>query len=980
MKLNELKLIVLKSASIANKKEGEEAFNQGLVTSFKGKKADNIYNIQGKVKDKDGVKVFDTLIRINLQKKRLDRVQCSCEQFKEFDTSGYMLMCPHIIATAYKFFSLLSKDKKEEAEETDKEVPVEEKKQENTCAAKLLRKQEKDFVYYQGQKDPKSPRVILQPNKLKAFLESIENRKIKFKFDYIEFTVPILYEDLPLTFNLKEEGERIVLTTHKQLPVPLNSNNDVYYFKNELYLPSKGQIDSYAPLYEKLKAKGRLVYKKDINNYMKLISILRNITKEINISEGLRNFISDLSRPEFLIFEEKDKVYCEVFLNYGTRKVNLAGESKSAEAFIRDNKKEEKLLMKLEKYGFIKLKDRFLFTGGDEELFNILSGKGESIRSLGKVILGRGFKDRKIYNSAAVKADLYESGGFYDFSYSIGDLDREELNSAFEAYKSESKFYKTKSRGFIDFEDDSVRSFFNLLEALNINEAMEAEKVSLEKSKALYLYENIKGSGIGFVKGSEALEEIENKLTNINARDIALPEDFKGTLREYQIKGYKWLKTLSEVGFGGILADEMGLGKTIQTIAFLLSEPGKKTLITCPTSLIYNWKEELQKFAPSLKVLIVHGSERLEKMGSIGEYDVLLTTYGTLRLDIEHYKDVIFDYCIIDEGQNIKNAAAQNTRVIKEIKAKTRFALTGTPLENNLTELWSIFDFVMPGYLYSKEKFEEKFLYGSDENFESLKLLIKPFILRRTKKEVISELPDKIEKKFLVHMTMAQKAVYSSYVKSVRAALKNNMEGKFEMLSHLTKLRQLCLDPSLIIEEYQGGSGKLEVAMELIRNHIADGGKMLLFSQFTSALDKIGQRLAREEIKFFHLDGRTRPKDRIKRVKEFNNSEEVKVFLISLKAGGTGLNLTAANLVIHFDPWWNPAVEDQATDRAHRIGQKNVVEVIKLVAKGTIEEKIILLQEDKKELIANILTGELQNSSLLNSLTTEDLVQLFGRD
>lgn len=980
MKLNELKLIVLKSASISNKKEGEEIFRQGLITYFKGKKMDIIYNIQAKVKDKNGLEEFNTLIRVNLQKKKLDRVQCSCSQFKEFDTSGYTLMCPHITATAYKFFSLLSKEKKEEAKEPDKEIEVEEKKQENLCSARLLRKTEKDFVYYQGQKDPKSLRFNIQPNKLREFLESIENKKIKFKYDYIEFTVPILYEDLPITFNLKEEEERIVLTTHKQLPIPLNPNNDVYYFKNELYLPSKSQIDSYAPLYEKLKVNGRIVYRKDIINYMKLISILRNITKDINISEGLKKFISDLSSPEFLIFEEKGKIYCEVFLNYGVRKVNIVSEIKSTEAFIRDYKKEEKLLMKIEKYGFIKLKDRFMFTGGDEELFNILSGKGESIRSLGKVSLGRGFKDKKIYNSASINAELYEAEGFYNFSYNIGDVDREELKSAFEAYKSESKFYKTRSRGFIDFEDDSVRNFFNLLEALDLNETIEDGKASLEKNKALYLYENMKNSGIGFIKGSENLEEIENKLTNINDRDIALPEGFKGTLREYQIKGYKWLKTLSEVGLGGILADEMGLGKTIQTIAFILSERGKKTLITCTTSLIYNWKEELLKFAPSLRVLIVHGPERLNKIGNLVEYDIILTTYGTLRLDIDYYRDTVFDYCIIDEGQNIKNAVAQNTRVIKEIKAKCRFALTGTPIENNLTELWSIFDFVMPGYLYSKEKFEEKFLYGSDENYESLKLLIKPFILRRTKKEVISELPDKIEKKFIVHMTTAQKAIYSSYVKSIKNAMKNNIEGKFEMLSHLTKLRQICLDPSLIIEEYEGGSGKLEIAMELIKNHIADGGKMLLFSQFTSALDKIGERLAKEEIKFFHLDGRTRPKDRIKRVKEFNDSEEVKVFLISLKAGGTGLNLTAANLVIHFDPWWNPAVEDQATDRAHRIGQRSVVEVIKLVAKGTIEEKIILLQEDKKELIANILTGELQNSSLLNSLTTEDLIQLFGRD
>jgi SNF2 family DNA or RNA helicase len=446
------------------------------------------------------------------------------------------------------------------------------------------------------------------------------------------------------------------------------------------------------------------------------------------------------------------------------------------------------------------------------------------------------------------------------------------------------------------------------------------------------------------------------------------------------MKGFKWLRTISELGFGGILADEMGLGKTIQTIAFLLSEKRKITLIACPTSLIYNWKEEFQKFAPSLKVLIVHGAQRVDTINSFSDYDVILTTYGTLRLDIDYYTDIIFDYCIIDEGQNIKNASAQNTKVIKEIKAKRRFALTGTPIENNLTELWSIFDFVMPGYLYSKEVFQEKFISRGEENLESLKLLIKPFILRRIKKEVMKELPEKVEKKLLVEMTDPQKALYSDYIKRIKNAMRNNKDGRIEILSYLTKLRQICLDPSLIIEDYNGGSGKMEVAVELIKEHIASGGKVLLFSQFTSALDKIGERLNKEKINFFHLQGKTKPKDRIKLVKDFNSSESVKVFLISLKAGGTGLNLTSANLVIHFDPWWNPAVEDQATDRAHRIGQKSIVEVIRLVSKGTIEEKIILLQEDKKELINDILTGELQNSGLLSSLSKDDLIQLFDRD
>ena len=531
----------------------------------------------------------------------------------------------------------------------------------------------------------------------------------------------------------------------------------------------------------------------------------------------------------------------------------------------------------------------------------------------------------------------------------------------------------------MDFEDEGVKNFFNLIEALNINEKIEKGLIKIDRNKALYLNEKLKDRNLQFIRGAEILADIEGTLININKMDMRIPVNLKTTLRGYQIEGFKWLKSLSALGFGGILADEMGLGKTIETIAFLLAEENKKSIIISPTSLIYNWKAELEKFAPSLKVAIVHGekSDRLKVIENLKDYDVILTTYGTLKMDILQYENIVFDHCIIDEAQNIKNYLAQSAKVIKEVKAKVRFALTGTPIENNLVELWSIFDFIMPNYLYSKEIFETKFILSRQGDLEELKLLIKPFLLRRTKNEVMKELPDKIEKKFIVEMTTAQKAVYKSYIKIVRDKMRNDSEGRIEVFSYLTRLRQICLDPSLVMEEYKGGSGKLRIATELIEKHINSQGKVLLFSQFTSALKNIGESLNGKKISYFYLDGKTKPKDRIKLVDEFNNSYDTKVFLISLKAGGTGLNLTSANLVIHFDPWWNPAVEHQATDRAHRIGQRNVVEVIKLVAKGTIEEKIILLQENKKDLIDSVITGELTNTDVIGKLTKDELLDLF---
>ena len=437
------------------------------------------------------------------------------------------------------------------------------------------------------------------------------------------------------------------------------------------------------------------------------------------------------------------------------------------------------------------------------------------------------------------------------------------------------------------------------------------------------------------------------------------------------------------MGFGGILADEMGLGKTIQIISFLLSqkelEEKKQSLIVAPTSLLYNWKAEFEKFAPQINIGIIHGSKsnRFKVINNINEYDVLLTTYGTIKNDIDFYENKIFDYCIIDEAQNIKNPKSQNTKVIKKINAKIKFALTGTPIENSLIELWSIFDFIMPGYLFDELVFKEKFVNSTKEKIEELKLLINPFILRRLKKDVILELPEKIERKYYVQMTPEQKLAYKNCMKDVKLKLKQGEEDKIAIFSYLTRLRQICLDPSLVNKEYKGKSGKFMVATDVINDVITNGYKILVFSQFTSVLKKLNEELISKKIKSKYLDGSITAKERLKLVEEFNESIEPQVFLISLKAGGTGLNLTSAKFVMHMDPWWNPAIEDQATDRAHRIGQKDIVEVIKLIAKDTIEENIIKLQEDKREIVNSVISDESLNINNISKLTNEEILDLF---
>ena len=422
----------------------------------------------------------------------------------------------------------------------------------------------------------------------------------------------------------------------------------------------------------------------------------------------------------------------------------------------------------------------------------------------------------------------------------------------------------------------------------------------------------------------------------------------------------------------------MGLGKTIQVITFLLSKQNKKSIVIAPTALIYNWKNEIEKFAPTLKVGLAYKDTKLRQniLEEVNKYDVILTTYGTLKNDIEKYEQISFDFCIIDEAQYIKNPISTNSKVVKKINAKVRFALTGTPIENNLLELWSIFDFIMPGYLYDKSKFQSIFI-NNHKNNSLLKSMVAPFMLRRTKKQVLKELPKKIEQKIFIELTQEHRKVYNAYIKVIKNKIKELNLDKITVFSYLTKLRQLCLVPNLMVKNYNGKSTKLLVTLNILEQ--SKDKKVLIFSQFTKVLKEIGSELEKNNISYSYLDGSTKAQDRSKLVEEFNTTDKNKVFLISLKAGGTGLNLTSASIVIHFDPWWNPAVEDQASDRAHRIGQKESVNVIKLVTKGTIEEKVIELQESKKELINEILDGNLENSNILKNLSSEEIIDLFTK-
>lgn len=494
---------------------------------------------------------------------------------------------------------------------------------------------------------------------------------------------------------------------------------------------------------------------------------------------------------------------------------------------------------------------------------------------------------------------------------------------------------------------------------------------------------------------SAGAKQLFARLSDIDTiKPAKKPKNLKATLRPYQEQGLSWLRFIHEIGSGGVLADDMGLGKTIQTIALLLllkqeaKDDPLRALIVAPTSVVTNWQREIERFAPSLTVALWHGAGRKENRKELDEANVIITSYALLRRDIDLLRNLRLDYAILDEAQNIKNPASATAHAAKELPAQRRLALTGTPIENRLSEIWSIFEFVSPGLLGPLSKFEERFgrpIDGGDSKAAArLRSIIHPFILRRTKSEVVQDLPPKIEVDKLVDLAPDQKAIYLQVLREVRAQVMGEVDrqgvsrSQLHILAGLTKLRQAACDPRLLglpREFDHDDSGKLAALRELVDEVQSGGHRVLIFSQFVSMLRLVKDALDEDNVKYEYLDGSTL--DRADRVERFQSDPECTAFLISLKAGGSGLNLTGADTVIHFDPWWNPAVEDQASDRAHRIGQNKIVTVYRLVAAGTIEEKILQLKQKKKELVASVLT---EDSGGAKRLTREDVDELFRLD
>ena len=861
----------------------------------------------------------------------------------------------------------------------------------------------------------------LSPTAVDMFLNMMIGHTLQFDLDDHIRPIYVTDGDPELTLELKAE------------------DSDTYHLTIEDCLILSG-ARTFWILKDKILYRCSEAFKKDMQPY--LTELNRQKVREITLSEKqLRPFygsvlkhleahtdfhtegvdLTDYEPPEahFSIYLDnpaENIISCTAYARYDEETFSLATPISCEDGF-RDASMENRILTAIQTYfqpaAISGNEDSpvadadFIISHDDQAAFLFLEQGLPHFYELAEVFISSNMKRIRILSAPRTAVGVSVSNGLLEIDIHSDSLPYEELAGILNSYRRRQKYYKLKSGEFLKLENNSLSVLSELADGLRLSEqAIRGGRISVPLYRASYIDAVLTSHNSDIQSHRDRyFKSLIRDMKSVADSDYEVPDAMKPILRDYQKTGYRWLCTIAQLGFGGILADDMGLGKTLQIITLLeharleaisktvdLTDTASHTacpppvsLIVCPSSLVYNWDSEIEHFAPNLKTLLITGTaqERQELLTHYADYDVLITSYDMLKRDIASYDNLHFHYQIIDEAQYIKNHRTQAARSVCSIHSVTRFALTGTPIENRLSELWSIFEYLMPGFLYPYAYFRSELEQPIVENKDQiaatrLQQLVRPFIMRRLKTDVLKELPDKLEHAVYAQMTDEQNKLYTANTLKLQKDLEQQSDSMFktskiQILAELTKLRQLCCDPSLIYQNYHGGSAKLDTCIQLIENAMAGGHKILLFSQFTSMLDVIERRLKAERILYYRLDGSTKSEQRTRLVNAFNENK-IPVFLISLKAGGTGLNLTGADIVIHYDPWWNAAAQNQATDRAHRIGQTHTVTVYKLIARHTIEEKILELQENKKTLSDQILS---EKGVTASQLTKEELLQIL---
>lgn len=838
--------------------------------------------------------------------------------------------------------------------------------------------------FFEGKK------VYLTNEQLKEILHLWMNQKIQFLDRFVEVTDDAFPDYIDLFY---QGGSIIADVSGLKHVISIYEDSSVLIDNEMLYIIDSKLASIYHPFIEANRMGLTKIVFEGENRTSFIENAIENIEKIKTIPESIQNlYVHGRLKAKIYLDKMDTHISCTPEFTYNNysfnpfSKVNIPYDH--GRLVLRNWKREQKIMKILEKSEFLVAKNN-LYLDDDEKIRTFIFEYLPHLQQYAEVLFSDSFKQIIKKRTLSTHVSLNNQINLFEIDFDLKDISYLEFKKILESYHLKHHYHRLKDGSFLSLDDPNTIEALQMAEDLNITKNhFKNGQILLPFNRAFYLGNHFKDD----LNHDQAFQEFMKQFETNLIDEITLPTNINAKLRDYQVVGYKWLKTLGTFHLGGILADDMGLGKTLQTITYIQDFQNNKKgihLIICPTSLVFNWLEEIKRFAPNLKTLVVYGTQqdRANKISTAQEYDIILTSYPLLRRDIDLYEEIQFDTCVLDEAQYIKNRQSLNANATKRIKASVRFALTGTPIENNLAELWSIFDFILPdffsNYHYYRNKYEVPIIKDFDMNTANLlKKQIEPFILRRMKKDVLKELPDKIETKISVKMTPKQEEIYMAYLLESKRMIESDIKSyglgktRFEILSRLTHLRQLCNHPSLFIDNYDGQSAKLNTLLELIREAVDGKHRILIFSQFTAMLKIVSEELDHQQIPYYYLDGNTKLEDRAHYVRSFNKGNR-QVFLISLKAGGTGLNLTGADMVIHVDPWWNPAVENQATDRAYRIGQKNTVQVIKLITAKSIEEKIFEMQEAKKNLIDSVIESQ---ESFITQLTDNEIYDLFTID
>lgn len=900
--------------------EGKQLYRNGAVISYSEKKAlEDVYDVEAKVL-KDG-KTFTLSLFINRKSEVFSQLNCNCY---------YYATCSHIIAAVFKFcenHKMLKID--------ENEIP-----------------QKYDYAIY----DKKG--LFFLSTSFEEIIDKWIEGEIKFNEDIKAILETLSYYERAVIYELKYSNDKkltnelvkalehvkingIKMKTKKQrYEIDIENNHIKLKRMEKIEIDTKKGI-FYFPLEER-----KLEIYRDKEVYPEILfDILPSLQKEMEIRflKSVENYVLEEKIADYILkFEEQEKKI------YIIPEINIEGRTYQNLEILTIDMKYKKIsefhwkkiddIRYKEFIAFLKCKNLKATKHGFLCSHEFFSDEYKLIPSYWKKV---GIKNVVLEGEA--KVNIKDKKGSVEISYNLND----------------DRLSDTELKEIV--EDGFIKKGKNLYFVENKKEILTETKVEDRKENLMCFIETIR-------------DRKNLNIKNSIMENIKIPDKFASVLRNYQKDGFKWMYFLHQFKFGGILADDMGIGKTIQTLALIeaIEEKGR-FLIVVPKSLLFNWKDEINKFLKTDDYLIYDGEkQKREKLfESIYHKKIIVTSYSILKQDYEELKDVEFLYLILDEAQHIKNYETVIWRQIKGLKSKFRLALTGTPIENSLKELWAIFEFIMPEYLGKYEK------YTGKGGVEEIKYRTMPFILRRTKSEVLKELPEKIEQVVRVELYPKQKKLYDSILDEMRKKIDDEInkvgikKSYFTILSALTYLREVCNHPELVGRK-NIFSSKVDLFEEIVGDAVEGGHKVLVFSQFVRMLEILERSLKAKNIKYEVLTGST--KDRMDVVNRFNNNEEIKVFLISLKAGGVGLNLTSADTVIHIDPWWNPMVERQATDRVHRIGQTKTTNVYKIITKETIEEKILDIQERKKELFDNLINS---NSEMMKDITIDDLKKLF---